>query len=220
MWIRRLPNETTEAVATTVGSEKKKGIRLEPSHGYICLSFRFSLRFLLTMRFVTVPWFSKFVKNVSFLVIFTVKTITGGDHYLTLLKFLFSFTFNSRGFPEKGYVISSFNFGFWEKQLSHLTSHQACTAMAANGCRTAAGSVVVRTFDKSCDIDPTRSIHVTGFQTTTTPEDLIIHFQRKKNGGGDIESIAVGKRGTAVITFEKHEGEIGYYVSGKLVLML
>ena len=98
--------------------------------------------------------------------------------------------------------------------------------MAANGCdteRTAAGSVVVRTFDKSCDINPTsisRSINVTGFQTTTTPEDLIIHFQRKKNGGGDIESIAVSKSGTAVITFEKPEGEISYYVSGKRAQML
>ena len=93
--------------------------------------------------------------------------------------------------------------------------------MAANGC--IAGLVVVRTFDKSCDIEPARmvrSIHVTGFQTTTTPEDLIIHFQRKKNGGGDVESIAVSKRGTAVITFEKPEGEIGYYVSGKRAQML
>ena len=98
--------------------------------------------------------------------------------------------------------------------------------MASNGCdteRTAAGSVVVRTFDKSCDINPTsisRSILVTDFQATTTPEDLIIHFQRKRNGGGDIESIAVNNRGTAVITFEKPEGEICYYVSGKLAQML
>ena len=90
--------------------------------------------------------------------------------------------------------------------------------MAANGCdteRTAAGSVAVRTFDESCDINPTsfsRTIHVTGFQASTTPEDLIIHFQRKKNGGGDIESIAVSKRGNAVITFDKPEGEIGYHV--------
>ena len=54
-----------------------------------------------------------------------------------------------------------------------------------------------------------RSIIVTGFQASTTPEDLIIHFQRKRNGSGDIKSIAVSKRGTAVITFGKHEGETG-----------
>ena len=100
--------------------------------------------------------------------------------------------------------------------------------MAANGCdteRTGAGSVVVRTFDESCDINPTsfsRSVHVTGFQASTTPEDLIIHFQRKKNGRGNIESIAVSERVNAVITFEKPEGEIVnvYYVSGELAQML
>ena len=90
--------------------------------------------------------------------------------------------------------------------------------MAGKGCdteRIAAGSVVLRTFDEICDINPTsfsRSIHVTGFQASTTPEDLIIHFHRRKNGGGDIESIAVSERGIAVITFDKPEGEIGYYV--------
>ena len=97
--------------------------------------------------------------------------------------------------------------------------------MAANGCyteRNAAGSVVVRTFDEICDIIPTsisRSVLVTGFQASTTPEDLIIHFQRKRNGGGDIESIAVSKRGIAVITFDKREGEIGWYLSGQLAQM-
>ena len=86
--------------------------------------------------------------------------------------------------------------------------------MAAKGCdteRIAASSVVVRAFDEICVINPTsfsRSIHVTCFQASTTPEDLIIHFQRKKNGGGDIESIAVSERGIAVISFDKPEGEI------------
>ena len=100
----------------------------------------------------------------------------------------------------------------------HLISHEVCSTMAANGCdteRIAPGSVVVRAFDEICVINPTsfsRTILVTGFQASTTPEDLIIHFQRKKYGGGDIESIAVSNRGIAVITFDKPEGEIGYYV--------
>ena len=93
--------------------------------------------------------------------------------------------------------------------------------MAAYGSdtvRTTAGSVLVRTFDDICVINLTscrRSIVVRGFQVSATAEDLIVHFQQKKNGGGDIESIAISKRGIAVITFEKHEGEIRYYVSGE-----
>ena len=58
-------------------------------------------------------------------------------------------------------------------------------------------------------IDPqyaSRSICVTGFPVAAKPEQLIIHFQRKKNGGGDIDAIAMNKQGVAVITFENPEG--------------
>ena len=75
-----------------------------------------------------------------------------------------------------------------------------------------AGSVVVRVEEDIKDINPTsipRSVCVTGFEKGTKSEDLIIHFQRKKNGGGDIDSIIVSKKGTAVITFDNPEGEIG-----------
>ncbi len=60
-------------------------------------------------------------------------------------------------------------------------------------------------------IDPTnvsRSIYVTGFRATTKSEDLIIHFQKKKNGGSDIDSIIISKRGAAAITFDNPEGKI------------
>ena len=85
--------------------------------------------------------------------------------------------------------------------------------MAANAPRTerTAVSVVVGVEEEICDINPasvSRSIFVTGFQTTTKSEDLIIHFQRKINGGGDIESITVSKQGTAVITFDNPEGKM------------
>ena len=77
-----------------------------------------------------------------------------------------------------------------------------------------AGSIVVRVEDDIKNIDPksiSRSVIVTGFQEGTKSElDLIIHFQRKKNGGGDIERIIVSKKGTAVITFDNPEGEIDY----------
>ena len=75
----------------------------------------------------------------------------------------------------------------------------------------ATGSLVV--VEGDIRIDPTivsRSIYVTGFQATTTEpvEFLIIYFQRKKNGGGDIDSIIISKRGAAVITFEDPEGKM------------
>ena len=61
------------------------------------------------------------------------------------------------------------------------------------------------------DIDPSqvsRSIYVTGYKLTTKSEDLIIHFQRSRNGGGDIDNIIVSKRGAAVITFDSPEGKM------------
>ncbi|XP_078367163.1 uncharacterized protein LOC144651144, partial [Oculina patagonica] len=70
-----------------------------------------------------------------------------------------------------------------------------------------AGTVVSRV-ENDFHIDPTsvsRSIFVTGFQATTKSEDLLIHFQRKKNGGGDIDSVIISKRGAAVITFDSPE---------------
>lgn len=36
--------------------------------------------------------------------------------------------------------------------------------------------------------------------------DIIIHFQRRKNGGGEIENVFVPKKGTAVVTFEDRKG--------------
>ena len=81
--------------------------------------------------------------------------------------------------------------------------------MATNTASTerTAGSVVVqRVEDDICDIDPTSisgSICVTVFPTGTKSEGLIsVHFQRKKNGDGDIESITINKRGAAVTTFD------------------
>lgn len=52
------------------------------------------------------------------------------------------------------------------------------------------------------------SVYVTGYKSTARSEDLIIHFQRTKNGGGDIESIVISKRGAAVITFDNPEGKM------------
>ena len=80
-------------------------------------------------------------------------------------------------------------------------------------------SVVFPLEENVYDMAPTkisRSIFVAGFPTTTTTEDLIIHFQCKRNGGGNIESIIVSKQGTAVITFDDPEGENYCNISGEL----
>lgn len=52
------------------------------------------------------------------------------------------------------------------------------------------------------------SVYVTGYKSTAKSEDLIIHFQRTKNGGGDIEGIVMSKQGAAVITFDNPEGKM------------
>lgn len=88
--------------------------------------------------------------------------------------------------------------------------------MASNvpGNAKIAGSVVVRVEGNISEIDWTsisRSVIVTGFPAHTKSEDLIIHFQRQKNGGGDIEKIILSKKRTAVITFDEPEGERNYY---------
>lgn len=51
-----------------------------------------------------------------------------------------------------------------------------------------------------------RSIVVSNISAESTKEDVTIHFQRQKNGGGDIHNVHIPKKGTAVITFEESEG--------------
>ena len=51
-----------------------------------------------------------------------------------------------------------------------------------------------------------RSIVVSNISPQTTKEGVIIHFQKRKNGGGDIDRIYIQKNGTAVVTFDEREG--------------
>ena len=51
-----------------------------------------------------------------------------------------------------------------------------------------------------------RSIVVSNISPQTTKEGVMIHFQRRKNGGGEIDHIHIPKKGSAIITFEKREG--------------
>ncbi|XP_020627174.1 uncharacterized protein LOC110064461 [Orbicella faveolata] len=70
-----------------------------------------------------------------------------------------------------------------------------------------AGSLIVQV-EGDIHIDAalvSRSVYVTGYKSTAEPEDLMIHFMKRKNGGGNIDSIVISKRGAAVITFDSPE---------------
>ena len=58
-----------------------------------------------------------------------------------------------------------------------------------------------------------RSIVVSNISPQTREESVMIHFQRRKNGGGEIEHVHIPKEGTAVLTFEKSEGLCILYLS-------
>lgn len=40
----------------------------------------------------------------------------------------------------------------------------------------------------------------------TADEDIVIYFQRPKNGGGEITHALIPNKGTAVVTFYEFEG--------------
>lgn len=64
-----------------------------------------------------------------------------------------------------------------------------------------------------------RSIVVSKIPATTSAESVLIHFQKKGNGGGEVDRIHVSKDGTAVITFEKSEGLRNFSVLGTLLFV-
>ena len=64
-----------------------------------------------------------------------------------------------------------------------------------------------------------RSIVVSKIPATTSAESVFIHFQKKGNGGGEVDRIHVSKDGTAVITFEKSEGLRNFSVLGTLLFV-
>lgn len=53
-----------------------------------------------------------------------------------------------------------------------------------------------------------RGICVTGFPSKTTSNKLVIHFQKRKHGGGDIECIHITEKRVAVIVFDEPKGII------------
>ena len=52
-----------------------------------------------------------------------------------------------------------------------------------------------------------KSILVKNISPATREEDIFIHFQRKRNGGGEVDCVRLLGERTAVVTFEKSEGK-------------
>jgi len=53
---------------------------------------------------------------------------------------------------------------------------------------------------------PSNSVIVRNLSPSTREETIIIHFQKKRNGGGEVEGVRLFGEGVAVVTFEKLEG--------------
>lgn len=52
----------------------------------------------------------------------------------------------------------------------------------------------------------TSSVIVKNLSPATAKETIIIHFQKRKNGGGEIESVRLLSEGVAVVEFETSQG--------------
>ena len=56
-----------------------------------------------------------------------------------------------------------------------------------------------------------RKVLVSGLSEGITENAVKIHFQKKRNGGGDVEKVNLLKDGFAEIVFEKAEGERNFH---------
>ncbi len=53
-----------------------------------------------------------------------------------------------------------------------------------------------------------RSVVISNISPKITKEDVMIYFQKKKVGGGEVDTVSMIEDGKAVIVFEKPEGLI------------
>ena len=54
--------------------------------------------------------------------------------------------------------------------------------------------------------DPERTVVVLNVPLNLSDDDLTIHFQAAKHGGGDVDEIIVGDGNVAFVTFDSAEG--------------
>lgn len=50
------------------------------------------------------------------------------------------------------------------------------------------------------------SVIVKNLSPATSKETIIIHFQKRRNGGGEVDSVRLLSEGVAVVTFETYAG--------------
>lgn len=60
--------------------------------------------------------------------------------------------------------------------------------------------------DSAEDLDA-RRVLVKDLSPRSKETDVIVHFQRKRNGGGEVDGVRMLGDGVAVVTFEKREGK-------------
>ena len=58
-----------------------------------------------------------------------------------------------------------------------------------------------------------RKVIVKNLSPVTKQEDIIIHFQRRGNGGGEVDSVHMLNERAAVVTFEESTGKFELWLS-------
>jgi hypothetical protein len=62
--------------------------------------------------------------------------------------------------------------------------------------------------EESGEKNETRTILVSGLPEGSTENSVYIHFQKKKNGGGEIEKVELLGQGKAVVVFQETRGTL------------
>ncbi len=75
--------------------------------------------------------------------------------------------------------------------------------MSSNSERRLADGPKIQLLDEE---QAAKSVVISNIAPQSTKESVTIHFQKRKNGGGDIDHVYIPKKGTAVITFDSSEG--------------
>ena len=69
------------------------------------------------------------------------------------------------------------------------------------------GKVVQVELEKfESDEQQSRTVLVSGLHESVTENNVCIYFEKKKNGGGEVEKVEMLEEGKARVVFEKHEG--------------
>ena len=74
-------------------------------------------------------------------------------------------------------------------------------------------SKILMAYALKTDDSASRRVIVKNLSPITKQEDIIIHFQRRGNGGGEVDSVHMLNERAAVVTFEKSIGKFELWFS-------